>query len=306
MSIVENIGGVKSTKDLLKLVRKNMTNLSRSEIDNSVTVDFKDIDFKMALIKLLTERGGVDQAVATKLLDDKGLQIMKIAFTHPSMLEEQNYELYETLGDSTLNKCIVWYLTRRFPQIKYNPSGNEIITELKKTAVSKGSYSKHFDALKLTSFIRYKKLPYTMGEKQLYINIDNSMKEDVFEAMMGALEDLIDSKIMVGTGYAVIYNIITSILDTIYISIDLNEIIDAKTKLNEVVGQTEKKYGKIKNDDGTWTATLQINFRGIEANFTGKQDRQLLVSEQNAAQQALDKIFKELGIKWERKSMSLI
>jgi dsRNA-specific ribonuclease len=306
MSIVENIGGVKSTKDLLKLVRKNMTNLSRTEIDNSVTVDFKDIDFKMALIKLLTERGGVDQAVATKLLDEKGLQIMKIAFTHPSMLEVQNYELYETLGDSTLNKCIVWYLTRRFPQIKYNPSGNEIITELKKTAVSKGSYSKHFDALKLTSFIRYKKLPYTMGEKQLYINIDNSMKEDVFEAMMGALEDLIDSKIMVGTGYAVIYNIITSILDTIYISIDLNEIIDAKTKLNEVVGQTEKKYGKIKNDDGTWTATLQINFRGIEANFTGKPDRQLLVSEQNAAQQALDKIFKDLGIKWERKSMSLI
>lgn len=306
MSAVENIGGVKSTKDLLKLIRKNIGNLSPDEINNSVIIDFKDADFKMALVNLLVTRGGVEENIARELLDDRGLKLMKLAFTHPSMLEEKNYELYETLGDSTLNKCIVWYLTRRFPQIKYSSSGNEVITELKKTAVSKGSYSKHLDTLGLSKFIRYRQLPYTMGDKQLYITIDNSMKEDVFEAMMGALEDLIDSKIMIGTGYTVIYNILTSILDTMYISIDLNEIVDAKTKLNEVVGQNEKRYVKERGTDGKWVATVFINFKGLSGEFKGRPDLKLIVSEQDAAQKALDEISKVLKIKWERKSMSLI
>jgi dsRNA-specific ribonuclease len=120
----------KATKDLLKSLKKNII---EEKINEAIVHELNEKEFRLALIDILTKRGSLQLKTAEDLLDEQGMSQMKLAFTHPTMLEPHTYELFETLGDATVNKCIVWYLTRRFPQIKRGESGNEIITEIKKT-----------------------------------------------------------------------------------------------------------------------------------------------------------------------------
>jgi dsRNA-specific ribonuclease len=307
----------KSSRAILKHIKRNLV---KEKIDTAVVHDFKDSDFKKALTHILTTRGSLQKEVCDKLLDEQGIAQLKIAFTHPSMLESANYELYETLGDSTVNKCIVWYMTRRFPSIKRGERGNETITELKKTFVDKKSFVNRFNQLKLKDFIRYKELVYLEKNVEKTIILDNSMKEDVFESFLGALEDLIDSRIFIHTGYSVIYNIISSLLDEEQnISLNLADILDAKTKILEIFS-SRKKFGdtiefKQRSSDSETnliTSSLTLSFSGntelkgptkpLVKEFIGRPDLKLQRSEFDAAEQALDWFKKEYGIEWSRRN----
>lgn len=316
--------GEKTTKALKKSVKKNII---QERIDDAVTHDFKDVDFRIALIDLLTTRGSLQRKVAEELLDYQGVQYIKTAFTHFSMLEKEDYELFETMGDATINKCIVWYLVRRFPQIKMGgSSGNEIITELKKKFVDKKSFGRtRLPQLKLERFIRYKELPYIEKGIEKKIVMDYSMKEDVFESVMAAIEDLIDSRIMVNTGYSVIYNIIASLLDEDKnISLNISDIKDPKTKLLEIFSSRKKygddiKFGSFQDRSGDstfWISNLELTFKGtteipgptqpMTKLFKGTSERKLQISEFNSAQQALDWLEQKYNISWAKKSSSII
>ena len=314
---IEQTTSTKSTKALLKQLKRNLV---KEKIDQATVHDFNNADFKKALIYIMTTRGSLQREVCEKLLDEEGIEHMKIAFTHPSMLEPTSYELFETLGDSTVNKCIVWYMTRRFPTIKRGQRGNEIITELKKTFVDKKSFANHFNKLKLKDFIRYKELVYLEKQQEKTILLDNSMREDVFESFLGALEDLIDSRIMIHTGYSVIYNIMTSLLDEEQnISLNLADILDAKTKILEIFS-TRKKYGdtiefkaSIKDSESKLNyATLVLTFSGsselkgptqpLIKEFTGRPDTKFRFSEFDAAEKALEWMEKTYGIVWSRRN----
>jgi dsRNA-specific ribonuclease len=309
----------KDTKDLLKALKKNII---KEKIDSAVVHEITDEkSFRNDLINLLTKRGSLQPKTAEELLDDYGIRSLKLAFTHPTMLESHSYELLETLGDSTVNKCMVWYITRRFPQIKRGESGNEIITELKKTYVNKASLSQRLNQLGLTKYIRYKELPYLEKGVEKKVMMDNSMREDVFEALMGAIEDLIDSKIMVNTGYSVVYNIITSLLDEDKnISISMEDILDPKTKILEVFakrkGDTIFMTGEYVADKGGFIGKAIISFSGnpdypgpsnpMTKEFISEVQRNKQVSEFDVAQQALDFMEKEYNVVWSRKSKSIL
>jgi dsRNA-specific ribonuclease len=309
----------KDTKDLLKSLKKNII---REKVDSAIVHEITDEkSFRNDLINLLTKRGSLQPKTAEDLLDDYGIRSLKLAFTHPTMLESHSYELLETLGDSTVNKCMVWYITRRFPQIKRGESGNEIITELKKTYVNKASLSQRLNQLGLTKYIRYREIPYLEKGIEKKVMMDNSMREDVFEALMGAIEDLIDSKIMVNTGYSVVYNIITSLLDEDRnISISMEDILDPKTKILEVFakrkGDTIFMTGEYVADKGGFIGKAIINFSGnpdypgpsspITKEFISDVQRNKQVSEFDVAQQALDFMEKEYNVVWSRKSKSIL
>lgn len=310
-----------STKKSLKQLKHK---LIHEKIKDAITHDFKIEDLKIAMVKLLTTRGSVRTDVCEQLLSEDVLERIKVAFTHPTMMENENYELYETMGDATINKCIVWYLIRRFPTIKQGQRGNEIITELKKKFVNKASFASHLVRLNLESFIRYKELYYMEKGIEKKILMDNSMKEDVFESLLGVLEDIIDSKIMVNTGYSVIYNIVSSLLDDIRdIDISIEGIVDSKTKIFEIMS-TRKKYGDsmvfksektVVGDRPSWESTLTLTFKGdggvpgptghLVKTFKGMVDMKVSVSELDAANKALEWLDQKYGIKWSRASSSL-
>ena len=44
----------------------------------------------------------------SKLGDYTGLQLYSFAYTHKSIDEINNYEVFEFKGDSTANNCLVW------------------------------------------------------------------------------------------------------------------------------------------------------------------------------------------------------
>jgi len=317
-----------TSKQLMKNFKKNF---SFTPQDNVIVHDFNDTEFKNEMFKLLTRRGSVNSETVNQLLDDEGIKHLKVAFTHESFSysyknnelvksEERDYELYETMGDVTVNKCVVWYLVRRFPQLKKNTNGNQVITELKKNLVSKKIFSDQFKRLNLNNFIRYKEWSYTEKSSAKKIMMDMSMMEDVFEAMMGAIEDLIDGRIMVNTGYSVVYNIVSSILDEIKdISLDLEDIIDSKTKIQEIIHKKSNDGWSLrydegnKDDNGMWIVKLTLVFKSgtpnnskpVEITFEGIPARQKIISQTSAAQKAIDYLKKEFGIVWTRPSSVL-
>jgi hypothetical protein len=152
------------------------------------------------------------------------LEVYKQAFTHSSVSKDKNYEVWETLGDGTMKGAIRLYSVRRFPEILVSDRAPETLTNIGQNYESKKSFSKVFDYLGFEQISAYKEEllhlhpqfkestdrvygDFVMNE--LFIGI----KEDIFEAFIGATNYLIDAKIQLGLGNAICYNILSSVLD---------------------------------------------------------------------------------------------
>ena len=58
--------------------------------------------------------------------------------------------------------------------------------------------------------------------------------EDTFEAFIGVTELMIDEKIRHNVGYAIVYEILHSVFETVNISLKYEDLYDAKTRLKEL------------------------------------------------------------------------
>ena len=52
--------------------------------------------------------GGISQFLGTAEMQNKILDIYTQAFTHPSFHVTNNYQVYEQIGDLSINKFFVW------------------------------------------------------------------------------------------------------------------------------------------------------------------------------------------------------
>lgn len=209
----------------------------------------KDEEYRQFIIKLLVNNGKIKQQDAELYTDKECMPFFIQAMTHDSVNptnRADNYEMYEHFGDATCNKSATWYLKNRFPDIvKKGDEGVQYISKQKSIITSKPYLAKYSDELGFSNFIRYRPLEFeytkdsgnvaqTEKHKKV-ITIDRSMKEDVFEAFFGCLEDVIDKKEGIpGIGYSVAFTILASIWDSKYIPFTKNELIDAKTQLKEI------------------------------------------------------------------------
>jgi dsRNA-specific ribonuclease len=291
----------------------------KSSIDTS-TIHKPDINkFKQFVFDLITTRANINEETAYKLLDDKGLERIKIAFTHSSMIGETNYEFFEMLGDRSVNKAIIWYMHRRFPEISNNEKAPMYMTELKKKYENKKNFGEWARKLGFSEYIHYRELSYVIGKYVKLVRIDDSMLEDCFEAFCGVLEDLIDARIGLGVGYGIVYNIITSLLDEEYITTDLSKLVDIKTQVKELVESCEiKKYGPkmtsstFNPQEGTNTFLTKINLSftsSPSSRYTGplnvefkstKPYLKKFESEVDASRQLLNWMKKECDITWSK------
>lgn len=192
--------------------------------DNNIYKGSRGADFTEVIRKVL-QKGKIKQKYIDELLSESNLRIYSVIFTDKTADPVNNYEYYETLGDSTANNCIVWYLSRRFPQI-FGAKCVKILARLKINYVSKTTFSSIAQTLNFWKFITASETERSTKMKPLL--------ENVFEGFFGATQLILDNKFGIGTGYAICYNIIKNIYDDIPISLKYEDLFDAKTRLKEL------------------------------------------------------------------------
>jgi dsRNA-specific ribonuclease len=178
------------------------------------------------------------------LTDSKCMIEFTRAFTSKKYNNTFNYEFYEILGDSTTNKVVVWYFSRRFPKMFVSGQGGVmgpvgIMARLKMEGISKKTYSEFSNQLGFWPFI--------LCNQDEKLN-KSSLLEDTFESFNGCLESLIDNLFNNHTGYSVVYEFMKSIMDKKIINLDMNSLYDSKTLLNLKMHKlNNEKYPDIRN-----------------------------------------------------------
>ena len=194
--------------------------------------------FKNHIISIL-QLSKLKQKHIDTILNHDGLELYSQAYTHPSVNPDINYECLEILGDSTLNQCIVWYLNRRFPQLR-NPKGVKVIARLKINLVSKQTFFEIGKKIGLWEFIR---ADIPTRETKMKPSI-----EDVFEAFIGVTQTLLDN-LKFGLGNMICYKIVESLFDDIEISLKYTDLYDPITRLKETVDCFRQHIGSIEYVD---------------------------------------------------------
>lgn len=195
--------------------------------------------FKRFITSLL-KKGKIKDKYIELLTQEKNMEIYSSAFTSELVDELNNYQVYEQLGDLTGNKFIVWYIYKRFPQLKC-AEGVKVAARLRINYGSKNSFCSiaenygFWDFISATNDLRQRK--------------KKSLLEDVFEAFIGATETILDSQTSVGVGYACVYRILSSIFDEIPISLKYEDLYDAKTRLKELFDIHSEKLGPLRYEE---------------------------------------------------------
>ena len=181
-----------------------------------------------------------------KLLSKYSLQEYAKSFTAKSANHRYNYEVYEQLGDLSINKTIVGYAYRRFPFLD-GPWGVGPTARLRIIYGSGEFLGPKADELGFWPFISALELPRTEGDKKKKTKTRSTHKkellEDCFEAFIGCTEQLLDNQYRIGVGYAIVYDILVSILDEVPMPLGYNDLFDAKTRLKEIFDKNEKIIG---------------------------------------------------------------
>jgi dsRNA-specific ribonuclease len=176
-------------------------------------------------IRNVLEKGRLKPHYIDILLSDEGIELYSQVFTHDSADPTSNYQYYETLGDVTANKIIVWYFTRRYPQL-HCIEGVKIVSRLKINYGSKSSFAPIAEKLGFWDLISAAVNERSSRKKALL--------EDSLEAFIGATEFFLDHKVRAGVGYVIVYEILAAVFDDMEISLRYEDLFDSKTRVKEI------------------------------------------------------------------------
>jgi dsRNA-specific ribonuclease len=191
--------------------------------------------FKKLIYKLL-EKGKLKPKYLNILTNDTNMELFGKAFTSPTADSLNNYEMYEQLGDLSANKFIVWYVYKRFPQLRCS-KGVKIAARLRINYGSKQSFYEIAETYGFWDFITA-----SVEQRQ---HKKKPLMEDALEAFIGCTETILDDMFQPGVGYGVVYDILKSIFDDINISLSYNDLYDPKTRLKELYDMYTDTLGKI-------------------------------------------------------------
>ena len=224
--------------------------------------------FKKLITGLLVQ-GNLKEKYITLLTNEKSMEEYKNAFTAASYQHpEKNYERYEQFGDKAAGHFIISYMHRRFPQLDCT-AGVKVVSRLLINYGSKASFSEIAYNLGFWPFItcpnvcppvdkekKKKDKEYNKKCRELH---KNDLLEDVFEAFIGCTEVLLDNYFRYGVGYAIVYDILASIFEKIEMSLEYEDLMDAKTRLKETfdLPEVNQELGTLLyvNTGGTCGAT---------------------------------------------------
>jgi dsRNA-specific ribonuclease len=199
----------------------------------------RGIAFKKLILSLL-KKGNLKEKYIDILTTRESMEIYASAFTSEQVDENNNYQVYEQLGDLTGNKFIVFYIYKRFPQLRC-AKGVKVAARLRINLGSKNSFCSIAENFGFWDFIS--------ATNELRQRKKKPLLEDVFEAFLGATETIIDEKTKIGNGYACVFKILSAIFDEINISLNYEDLYDAKTRLKELFDIFSDKLGPLRYEE---------------------------------------------------------
>lgn len=251
--------------------------------------------FKCFLEKLLKPIGThLWEKLEPILLDEYSLQLYQKAFTHVSFDSVNNYEVYEQLGDITVNKFLVWYFHNRFTTANgvglfNSPLGVKVVARLRIKYGSKQFLSELADDLGFWE--------HTRTEEGISVGKRMSILEDVFEAFIGVTEFIIDRRFQtgshtVGMGYMCCYKILQHFFDSIPIDVSYEALFDAKTRCKELFDLYKEDLGNLVFDfekQGQNSVVKVYRQLGEDKTFicSGSSSINKALAEQQASEEAL-------------------
>ena len=181
--------------------------------------EFKDF------ISRLVARGKLTEKYINVLTGPEGMNLYSMVFTNSSADAVNNYEMMEMIGDTTCNKCLVWYFFYKYPHLN-NKEGVKTIAKLKI----------FYAATKTFYMIAEKQgfMPFISARENRLHHLREKTMEDCFEAFFGATEYLLNTYVREGVGYAICYEIFKSFFDELEIETRYYKLIDNITKLKEL------------------------------------------------------------------------
>ena len=253
-------------------------------------------DFVMMLVKVL-KKGKLKREYLNKLLSPESLKQYHMAFTAKSADPTNNYERFEQIGDVTVNKFIVWYCYRRFPQLDCT-EGVKVVARLRINYGSKESLAKLGESLGFWSYISARE---EGTERNMYYRNRNKLDllEDCFEAFVGCTEYLLDKYFRPGVGYAIVYDILEDVFKGVDMTLEYDKLYDAKTRLKET-------FDMFKTQIGTWKfeETKVVNAEGFTTTHSQLYQllpgsHRILIGEGNACKRiSAQQIAAERGIQF--------
>ena len=204
----------------------------------------------------------------------KNIQLLELALTHKSYSSIQNNERLEFLGDSILNSIISEYLFNRFTNQKEG-----LLTRMRAYLVKADTLVIKAEEFVLSDYIKLSK-----GTANLSKDRKNSILEDAFEAIIGA--------IFIDGGWDQVRDTTLNIFNKNLLALSEDMTFkDAKTELQELLQSMKHDLHKYMIDDlekGQFSCV--IDFQGITFESVGPSKR---VAETNVAMKVLAHI-KEL------------
>jgi len=166
--------------------------------------------------------------------DDESMKIFMKVFTHPSADPVNNYEILEYIGDGIIKGILSQYIPRRFPDLTTSEGK---LSKVRRSLEQNKTLSKF--ALDLGFW------DYVVGDEETMNQKRNKTLEDVYEAFIGALVEIIDMKIKRGIGYKYAQDFVEFSLDKHPIQLTEETLDDPITRLNELYTAKELKNDKI-------------------------------------------------------------
>jgi len=198
----------------------------------------------------------------------KNLDLLELALTHKSFSNSKNNERLEFLGDSILNSIISLYLFKRF-----NGEKEGLLTRMRSYLVKAETLTMKAEEFALGDYIKLSK-----GTANLSKNRKNSILEDAFEAIIGA--------IFIDAGWEHANEITLKIFNKNLLALSADMTFkDAKTELQELL--QSKKYELPKyliEDAGDGCFSCSIDYQGTLFKSTGPSKR---IAETNVAMKVL-------------------
>ena len=216
--------------------------------------------FKNFILSLL-RRLDLTQQSLDMFTDEESMIEFSRAFTHKTWSKTFNYERYEFLGDTIINDAVAHYISVTFPHIQ----NVAWMTRIKHTLISKKYLAGLAHKAKFLKFIRYgDKLRPIMAcsyeKANASLNKEYlSILEDVFEAFIGALRNIVDKQTVDGIGGVIARNMVHTFLDKKTISVNYDDIFDPKSRLKEIYDKYHWGFSvRNKGNHGTFTASMVI------------------------------------------------
>lgn len=212
-------------------------------------------------------------------IEPKETNLYLLALTHPSCNSEQNtkhqdYERLEFVGDS-----VIGFVSADLIYKTHTEMDQGLMSKLRSYLVcskSLANYSRKY------GFYEYIRIGHSITQEQLY-NSDKIL-EDVFEALIGAL--------YLDQGIEAAYKVIKEILYEDILHTGIDDIVDAKTRLQEEIQSEYReavKYVLIGESGPAHDRTFEVEvlFNGI---ILGKgKGKSKKAAEEAAAKDALSK-----------------